>query len=232
MIPFIHYVILLSGLITTTVAQSGPPHMSAADLANQAIADARDIKYANRVLVLLGVLVAALTIYRLVIYCVCYIRTLACINNSTQKYFRAPNPAFARIKEHVIYAPLFRKRHHEEFSLFGATLGILPSRFQTIFFVAVIGMNVALSVCHIPWDGPEQATLKQLRNRTGTLAVVNMIPMMVVAGRNNPLISALNAPFEAFLLVHRLFGRIVAAQAFVHTVSQLMIMVNKGRCQE
>lgn len=228
MTRFIHYVLLLSFLTISAAAQSGPPHMSADDLAAQARADERDTRYANRILFLLGVLVAAFTIYRLVIYCVCYIRTLACINNSTQKYFRAPTPAFARIKEHVIYAPLFRKRHHQEFSLFGATLGILPSRFQTIFFVAVIGMNVALSVCHIPWDGPQQAALKQFRNRTGTLAVVNMIPMMVVAGRNNPLISALNAPFEAFILVHRLFGRIIAAEAFVHTVAQLMIMVNKG----
>ena len=205
--------------------------MSAADLAEQAIADERDRKYANRTLWLLGALVAALSIYRLVIYCVCYIRTLACINNPTQKYFRAPNPSFARIKEHFIYAPLIRKRHHQEFSLFGATLGILPSRFQTIFFVAAVGMNVALSVCHIPWDGPKQAALKQFRNRTGTLAVVNMIPMMFVAGRNNPLISALNAPFEAFILVHRLFGRIVAAEALVHTVAQLMIMVDKGLSQ-
>ena len=202
--------------------------MSAADLAKQAIEDERDIRYANRILFLLAALVVALSIYRLVIYCVCYIRTLACINNPTQKYFRVPTPSFARIKEHLIYAPLFRKRHHQEFGLFGATLGILPSRFQTIFFIAVIGMNVALSVCHIPWNGPQQAALKQLRNRTGTLAVVNMIPMMIVAGRNNPLITALNAPFEAFILVHRLFGRIVAVEALVHTVAQLIIMVEKG----
>lgn len=224
----IHYLLLLFSLTISVLGQSVPPHMSAADLAKQAIEDERDIKYANRILFLLAGLVVALSIYRLVIYCVCYIRTLACINNPTQKYFRAPTPSFARIKEHLIYAPLFRKRHHQEFDLFGATLGILPSRFQSIFFIAVIGTNVALSVCHIPWDGPQQAALKQFRNRTGTLAVVNMIPMMIVAGRNNPLISALNAPFEAFILVHRLFGRIVAVEALVHTVAQLIIMVEKG----
>lgn len=228
MIRSIDYILLLCSLAVSAVGQSGPPHKSAADRADQAIADARDIRYANRILILLGALVAALAVYRLVIYCVCYVRTLACINNPTQKYFRTPTPAFARIKEHFIYAPLFRKRHHEEFSLFGATLGILPSRFQTLFLIAVVGTNVALCVCHIPWDGPQQAMLQQLRNRTGVLAVVNMIPMMIVAGRNNPLIIALNTPFEACILVHRLFGRIVAAEAFVHTVSQLVIMVNKG----
>lgn len=231
MMRSVPYFLLLSSLTISAFGQSGPSHMSAADLAKQAIADDRDVKYANRILLLLAALAVALSIYRLVIYCVCYIRTLACINNPTQKYFRAPTPSFARVKEHIIYAPLFRKRHHQEFSLFGATLGILPSRFQTIFFIAVIGMNVALSVCHIPWHGPQQAALKQFRNRTGTLAVVNMIPMMIVAGRNNPLISALNAPFEAFILVHRLFGRIVAVEALVHTVAQLMIMVEKGRSQ-
>lgn len=224
----IHHILLLASLVTSAVGQSGPPHKSAADLANQAVADTRDIIYANRIFILLGALVAALTFYRVVIYCVCYIRTLACINNSTQKYFKSPTPAFARIKQHIIYAPLFGKRHHQEFRLFGATLGILPSRFQTVFCIAVIGMNIALSVCRIPWDGPQQPMLKQFRNRTGTLAVANMIPLMIVSGRNNPLINALNLPFEIFILVHRLFGRVVAAEAFVHVLAQLMIMVKKG----
>jgi hypothetical protein len=203
--------------------------MSAAELANQATAEARHRTYANRILILLPALVSALALYRIVIHCVRYIRTLACINNPTQRYFKLPTPTFASIKDHLIYAPLLRTRHHREFRLFSASLGILPSRFQSIFCVLVIGMNVALSVCRIPWDGPHGPMLGQFRNRTGTLAVVNMIPLMVLAGRNNPLIIALNMPFETFNLVHRLFGRIVAAEAVAHVVVHLSIMINKGR---
>lgn len=224
----IHHVLPLASLATLAVAQNGPPKMSADELANQAIADARNNSYANRIIVVLGALVTAFILYRMVIYCVCYIRTLACINNATQKYFKSPTPVFARIKEHIIYAPLFRKRHHKEFSLFGATLGILPNRFQAIFCLGVIGMNITLSVCRIPWEGPQQPMLKQFRDRTGTLAVVNMIPLMVIAGRNNPLILAMNVPFEGFILFHRLFGRIFAAEALAHVVLHLMIMINKG----
>ena len=228
MTKFSHHALSLASLATLAVGHSGPPHMSAAELTNQAKADARNISYANRTLGLLGALVALLTLYRTVIYCICYIRTLVCINNPTQKYFKAPSPMFARIKEHVIYAPLFRKRYHRELSLFGMTFGILPNRFQSIFCVAVIGMNIALSVSHIPWDGPQQPMLMQFRDRTGTLAVVNMVPLMIMAGRNNPLIIALNVPFEGFVLVHRLFGRIFAAEALVHVIAQLSIMINSG----
>lgn len=207
---------------------SGPPKMSAAQLAKQATAEARHRAYANRILILLAALVSALALYRITIYCARYIRTLACINNATQRYFKSPTPKFASIKQHLIYAPLLRRRHHKEFRLFGASLGILPNRFQSVFCVVAIGINIALSVCRIPWDGPQGPMLGQFRDRTGTLAVVNMIPLMVLAGRNNPLIIALNMPFETFNLVHRLFGRIVAAEAVAHVAVHLSIMINKG----
>ena len=61
--------------------------------------------------------------------------------------------------------------------------------------------------------------LTHLRNRTGTMAVVNMIPLVVMAGRNNPLIPSLNLSYDTFNLIHRWFGRIVAAEAVCHAIS-------------
>jgi hypothetical protein len=225
----IHYILLLASLASSVIGHREQSHQTADDsVVKQVTPEAINTIYANRILFLLGVLVVILALYRWTISCVCYIRTLACIDNPTQKYFKSPAPALASIKKHIIYAPLFRKRHRKEFRPFGANLGILPSRFQTIFCLAVVGTNCALSVLRIPWDGPQQSMLKEFRNRTGSLAVVNMIPLMIVAGRNNPLITALRLPFETFNLIHRLFGRIVAAEAIAHVVVELMLMIDRG----
>uniref|UniRef100_A0A093VD47 ferric-chelate reductase (NADPH) n=1 Tax=Talaromyces marneffei PM1 TaxID=1077442 RepID=A0A093VD47_TALMA len=57
---------------------------------------------------------------------------------------------------------------------------------------------------------------------TGTLAIVNLVPLVITAGRNNPLILVLRVPFDAFNLVHRWLGRIVVAEAVAHTMAVLV----------
>ena len=81
-------------------------------------------------------------------------------------------------------------------------------------------MNVGLCVVGIEWSqaGTEVMSV-HLRNRTGTLAVVNLIPLVMMAGRNNPLIKLLNISFDTFNLAHRWFGRIMVAEAVAHTVA-------------
>lgn len=81
-------------------------------------------------------------------------------------------------------------------------------------------MNVGLCVAGIEWSqaGTEVMSV-HLRNRTGTLAVVNLIPLVMMAGRNNPLIKLLNISFDTFNLAHRWFGRIMVAEAVAHTVA-------------
>ncbi|KAF3059220.1 Ferric/cupric reductase transmembrane component 2 [Daldinia childiae] len=115
---------------------------------------------------------------------------------------------------------MFRKRHNREFQLSSAiNVGTLPTRFQFLFLVGYFATNIAFCVIHIPFAESFADACKQLRNRSGTLAVANMIPLFLMAGRNNPLIPLLGMSFDTFNLLHRWFGRIVALEAVCHTFS-------------
>lgn len=178
----------------------------------------------------LAALVVLLFGYRLVVSGVRYLRTVTTLQNDTQRYFRQPNQLFAFFKEHLFYAPLFGTRHHNELRLArGWGVGILPTRFQSFFLAGVIGVNVLLCALGIEWsDMPSSNSLNHLRNRSGTLAVINMIPLVVLAGRNNPLIPLLNMSYDTFNLMHRWFGRIVVAEMVTHTVAWGVNAVIKG----
>ena len=108
-------------------------------------------------------------------------------------------------------------------------MGTLPTRFQSIFLALVLGMNVAFCVVDIPYDQPMAKMAPVLRNRTGSLAVVNLIPLVLMASRNNPLIRMLNISFDNFNLMHRWFGRIVVVESIVHTLAFVVPKVDKGR---
>ena len=217
-----HLILLVSG------DGDNRPQMSPEQLAAHARAEARNQHYSNNNLIILAAFVATLALYRAFVYSARYIRTLACLNNATQRYFRMSHPTLGSLKKNVLYAPLFRTRRHRTFRLASMNLGTLPTRLHSFFFLCIVVMNVCLCACKLPWHGPRLALLGALRNRSGTIAVVNMIPLMIIAGRNNPLIAPLNLPFDAFNLFHRLFGRIVTVQAIVHSVTQIMIMVDRG----
>lgn len=112
--------------------------------------------------------------------------------------------------------------------MYSMNLGILPTRFQSIFLAGVVAMNISYCVYGIPWHGAQQDMLGHFGNRTGVLSVVNMVPLVLLAGRNNPLIVALNISFDTFNLVHRSFGRIVMVEAVVHSIAHVMKMVDRG----
>ncbi|KAL8947205.1 MAG: hypothetical protein Q9222_006492 [Ikaeria aurantiellina] len=200
--------------------QESPEQIAAAAIDN--------VRFARYTLTVLAAIVFCLFIFRVVIHTVRYIRTLTCLNNDTQRYFKMPSPAFGAIKQHLLYAPLLRRRHNREIHLAWFHLGYVPTRVQSLLLAAVVVMNVTLSVSGIEWSGTRAAALSHLRNRTGTLSVVNMIPLVILAGRNNPLISILNISFDNFNLVHRWFGRIVVLQALAHTIAQVLIIVDES----
>lgn len=66
-------------------------------------------------------------------------------------------------------------------------------------------MNIAFCVVSIHWSGGNVAT--EIRNRTGVLSVMNMLPLFLLAGRNNPLIKLLDISFDTYNLMHRWIGR-------------------------
>lgn len=187
--------------------------------------NADNMKFSTFVLITLSAIVFSIATYRVAIRFIHYIRTLTCLNNNTQQFFKLPNRTFGWIKQHVLYAPLFYKRHNKQMRIGPVEMGILPSRLQSFLIAGIIAMNVVLCAYGIEWNGALMTKLLHLGNRSGTLAVVNMIPLVFMAGRNNPLIGLLNLPFDTFNLMHRWFGRIVVALVVAHSTSEIMAIV-------
>lgn len=96
-------------------------------------------------------------------------------------------------------------------------VGTLPSRFHTVILLLYLLSNVAYMSLLDYGQKNRAALLAELRGRSGVLAVVNMIPLMVLAGRNNPLISILRVSFDTYNLLHRWVGRVVVVESVVHT---------------
>ncbi|EKD15248.1 putative FreB [Drepanopeziza brunnea f. sp. 'multigermtubi' MB_m1] len=148
-----------------------------------------------------------------------YIRLVSTMGRAVQAYWSThTTPAFWKFKKYVLYAPLWNKRHNREFRLSSAmNMGTLPSRFHTILIVLYIASNVFYAF-DITWEDPNKyRRAAEMRGRTGIIAVTNMIPLVIFAARNNPLISWLQISFDTYNLMHRWLGRIVVAASLIHT---------------
>jgi hypothetical protein len=142
----------------------------------QANAAALNQDFYNYIFIVLGALIVSLLFWRSGNELVKYVRHMASLNNETQRYFAVPSAGYARFKKHVLYAPIFGKRHNREIQLTKAlNVGTLPTRFQFAFLLAYFGTNVAFCVVSIDWDQSFTTVAKEVRNRTGILAVVNMV---------------------------------------------------------
>ncbi|KAL4787432.1 ferric reductase like transmembrane component-domain-containing protein [Aspergillus varians] len=124
------------------------------------------------------------------------------------------------IKKQLLYAPLGSKRHNREIQISSAlNVGTLPSRFQTILIISYVGSQIAYCALLNYEDNVKAALVAELRGRSGTLAVLNMVPLFILAGRNNPLIPLLRISFDTYNLLHRWLGRIVVIESIVHTIA-------------
>jgi hypothetical protein len=146
------------------------------------------------------------------------IRLLVSMNTENQRFFATPSSEWIPwAKKHILYSPLFRVRHNREFQLSTAiNIGTLPTRFQTFFLVGYLVGNIVFCVYKLDYS-VTATMLGELRNRTGVMSTVNMVPLFILAGRNNPLIGLLGISFDTFNLVHRWLGRIVVLEALAHT---------------
>lgn len=174
-----------------------------------------------------GSLFAVILVWVAILRFNAHIRRLTNLNNDTQRYFIPSDRFWGWMKQHVMYAPLFRTRHNREYRLSSAmNMGTLPTRFQTALLSTVIGVNVFLCCIEIGFSQDEKTVLGLLRNRSGTLAVVNLIPLVIMAGRNNPLIKLLSVSFDTWNLLHRWLGRIVVLEAITHVVCWMVSKVH------
>ena len=193
---------------------------SAAESGSQLAADIQNLNMEIYLGLVWAAIFATFLTYRMVLWILGYIRQIASLGHDKQRIFAYTNSTYAFCKRHLLYAPLFRRRHHREFMLSDAVnVGTLPSRPQAFFLIGYVGMNVALCVIHLPWSADRHEIAGYLRNRTGVLSVMNMIPLFLFAGRNNPLIWMLDISFDGYNLMHRWIGRTVVLQALAHTLA-------------
>lgn len=191
--------------------------------------EALDDNLAKYSLLALGCTAAAYLIWQVALRFMRHLRRLSSFGDDRQRYHVRSDGRFAWLKEHLVYAPLFRTRHNREFQLSSAiNMGTLPSRFHGFLVAGVVAMNVALCVVTVPYGTEEDTVAGIVRNRTGTMATVNLIPLIVMAGRNNPLIAMLHVPFDTWNLLHRWLGRIVVAQALAHTFAWAIPKAQEG----
>jgi|TARA_R110002003_G_scaffold107_7_gene9018 predicted ferric reductase len=124
------------------------------------------------------------------------------------------------LNRHILAAPLWKKRHNAAFQISSAIdNGTLPGRWHTIMLVVYVGLNIAWCVA-LPYSVLDhKQTIAALRGRSGTLAALNLIPTVLFALRNNPLISLLQVSYDDFNLFHRWAARITILEAIVHTIA-------------
>jgi len=184
--------------------------------------DLQNILLSNYLFWTLACISGVLIIWRISTEFVKYVRHITCLSNDTQRYFAMPAWKLSWFKRNIQYAPLINKRHNREFQLSQAVnVGTLPTRLQFVFLVGYFATNVAFCVIEISFAGSFTAAAALLRNRSGVLAVVNMVPLFIFAGRNNPLIRLLGISFDTYNLLHRWVGRIVILESLCHTLAFL-----------
>ncbi|KAH8705370.1 ferric reductase like transmembrane component-domain-containing protein [Talaromyces proteolyticus] len=174
-----------------------------------------DNELAHYALLALGCTVAVILVWSTLSRLTCYIRRIAGLSNERQRYFVPAHKWLAVARKHILYAPLFHNRHHREFQLSRAiNMGTLPSRIHSFILIGILAMNIALCTVNVPYHTGKAVGV--IQKRTGTMAITNLIPLVLLASRNSPLIPLLRVPYDTFNLFHRWLARIVVLEALVH----------------
>ncbi|KAJ4148147.1 hypothetical protein LMH87_002629 [Akanthomyces muscarius] len=162
-----------------------------------------------------------------------HLRKLLSINASEKEqiYFsRNHVDLWPKIKKQIIYAPIWRKRHNREIKLSSAvSLGTLPTRLQSLLLGLYVLGNVVFCVALDYRAENMYAILAELRGRTGALAAANLVPLVLFAGRNNPLIVWLQVSFDTYILLHRWTGRLVVLETIIHTAAWAVVQAASKR---
>ncbi|KAF9890379.1 hypothetical protein FE257_006047 [Aspergillus nanangensis] len=158
-----------------------------------------------------------------------FITSLGAKRRQQTYWSREASSTWATIKKHILYAPISRKRHNREIQLSSAiNVGTLPSRFQAILILLYVASQIAYCGLLDYAVNEKAALVAELRGRSGTLAVLNMVPLFLLAGRNNPLIPLLHISFDTYNLLHRWLGRIVVLESVIHTAAWAVNAIDEG----
>ncbi|KAK3363623.1 putative FAD binding protein [Lasiosphaeria hispida] len=180
----------------------------------------------------LGILALAVLAIRLIELAWAQLRLVSAmsVDGPKQSYWKLTQWSWMPgMKKNLLYAPLWNKRHNREIRLSSAiNVGTLPSRFHAIILLGYLASNLAYMFI-LNWGNQNKYELcAELRGRSGTLALVNMVPLIILAGRNNPLIPILQVSFDTYNLLHRWMGRVVVLEVLVHLVAWAIVQVAAG----
>ncbi|RDW92598.1 ferric-chelate reductase-like protein FreB [Coleophoma crateriformis] len=177
----------------------------------------------------LGILGMIILVVRLSEAAHAHLRHMVAMSSTAaaQEYWRnAKNSWLPDLKRHLLYAPLWNKRHNREIQLSSAlNMGTLPSRLHTLLLYLFILSNFGYMAALNYNVADHYSVVAELRGRSGDLAVVNMIALVILAGRNNPLITLLKISFDTYNLLHRWIGRTVVLEAVVHTIAWAYVKI-------
>ncbi|MCJ1274622.1 hypothetical protein MMC21_002419 [Puttea exsequens] len=170
-------------------------------------------------LALLGAIILGVRCYQMIN---AHVRHLLNLNaNSLQQSYWSEDrtPLWPKIKKTLLYAPLWKKRHNREIRLSRAiNVGTVPSRLHTVILLLYLASNLVYCL-YLDYASEKPKVMAEFRGRTGHLAIVNMLPLFVLASRNSPFIPLLRVSFDTYNLFHRWIGRVVVAEAFAHTLA-------------
>ena len=172
-------------------------------------------------------LLALVLLYRFIHQHQSYYRKITSLSKEADSRYWTYNHSglWPWIKRHGLYAPLGKNRHNREFKMpftKEVGMGTLPSRFHTTLLVLYVLSNVAYCLV-LDWGKLDTtAILASLRGRSGQLAALNLIPTVLFALRNNPLIYITGVSYEAFNLMHRWAARISVVECLIHTIAWLI----------
>jgi len=151
---------------------------------------------------------------------IAYLRHASVVGNPHDQKFWAENRTswWPWLKEHFLYAPLWKVRHNREIKISSAiSIGTLPSRAHMALLISYCICNLAYGLA-VPYDTSVEEIVASLRGRAGTLAALNLIPTVLFALRNNPLIWMLEIPYDTFNLFHRWLARITIFESVLHVL--------------
>lgn len=185
----------------------------------------RDIHWTS-----LGVVAFLVLVVRLYSRFSAHLRHLSAmgLSGEQQRYWALNRGTWGwKLKKHLLYAPLKGKRHNREVQLsIAGNMGCIPSRFHTLVLFAYLVANLAYCAKLDYTEANHYAVVAQLRGRTGMMALVNMIALVIFAGRNNPLIGLLQISFDTYNLLHRWMGRMVVLESVVHSLCWYFVKIS------
>lgn len=149
-------------------APSSPP---AAEAIARAIAEYLNIRTVRILYAFFALSIIIFTAYRLGRELMMYIRTVSSLNNPRQEYYVEQSEGYAKFRQSFVHAPMFGHRRAQ-----ASRGGALPTRVQAVYLLVYLLVNLALSFVFIRFRGvPNGIIANQLKNRTGALALGNLV---------------------------------------------------------